>query len=172
MKNLDLPIRYLLAILLGVFHQVFYWIFSPWTLHTTYWILNLFYDAVLQGNTISFDSVSFTLIPACTAATAYLLLAILVLLTRGIKVVTMVKMFVYGSLMILAFNTLRIFILVSVYLNFGKNYFDALHLVFWNLISTIAVVLIWIFLIKKYKVKEIPVYSDIVYLLKLLRESS
>jgi len=170
MKNIDLPIRYGLAILLGAFHQVFYWIFSPWTLHSTYWLLSIFYDVILEGSSISFDSVTFALIPACTAATAYLLLSLLVLLTRGISVMTRLKMFIYGALLILLFNTLRIFLLVWVYVSFGENYFDALHLVFWHVVSTVVVVLIWIFLTKHYKVKGIPIYSDFKYLIELMKE--
>ena len=170
MKNIDLPIRYIFAVLIGIFNGVFYWVFSPWTLHSTYWLLSLFFDVILEGNTITFDSVTFALIPACTAATAYLLLSLLVLLTRGISVLTRIKIFVYGSLLILLFNTLRIFILIWVYVSFGKNYFDMLHIVFWNVVSTVAVVLIWVLLTKHYKVKGIPVYSDVKYLLDLMRE--
>ena len=168
MKNLDLPIRYVLAVLVGVFYQVFYWIFSPWTLHSTYWILNLVYDVVLEGNLITFDSVTFALIPACTAATAYLLLTMLILVSRGIKLLTRIKIWIYGCLLILVFNTLRIFLLIWIYVTFGQNYFDALHLVFWHVISTVVVVLIWIGLTKKYKVKGIPIYSDFKYIISLL----
>ncbi|MBT4175073.1 pacearchaeosortase [Candidatus Woesearchaeota archaeon] len=165
MKNLDLPIRYVLAVLVGIFYQIFYWIFSPWTLHSTYWILNLVYDVVLEGNLISFDSVTFALIPACTAATAYLLLTMLILVTRGIKLLTRIKIWIYGCLLILVFNTLRIFLLIWIYVTFGQNYFDALHLMFWHVVSTVVVILIWIGLTKKYKVKGIPVYSDLKYIL-------
>ena len=165
MKNLDLPIRYVLAVLVGVFYQIFYWIFSPWTLHSTYWILNLVYNVVLEGNLITFDSVTFALIPACTAATAYLLLTMLILVTRGIKLLTRIKIWIYGCLLILVFNTLRIFLLIWIYVTFGQNYFDALHLMFWHVVSTVVVILIWIGLTKKYKVKGIPVYSDLKYIL-------
>ena len=146
----------------------YYWIFSPWTLHSTYWILNLVYDVVLEGNLITFDSVTFALIPACTAATAYLLLTMLILVTRGIKLLTRIKIWIYGCLLILVFNTLRIFLLIWIYVTFGQNYFDALHLVFWHVISTVVVVLIWIGLTKKYKVKGIPIYSDFKYIISLL----
>ena len=165
MKNLDLPIRYVLAVLVGIFYQIFYWIFSPWTLHSTYWILNLVYNVVLEGNLITFDSVTFALIPACTAATAYLLLTMLILVTRGIKLLTRIKIWIYGCLLILVFNTLRIFLLIWIYVTFGQNYFDALHLMFWHVVSTVVVILIWIGLTKKYKVKGIPVYSDLKYIL-------
>ncbi|MBT3985664.1 exosortase/archaeosortase family protein, partial [archaeon] len=91
----------------------------------------------------------------------------LILVTRGIKLLTRIKIWIYGCLLILVFNTLRIFLLIWIYVTFGQNYFDALHLVFWHVISTVVVVLIWIGLTKKYKVKGIPIYSDFKYILSL-----
>ena len=166
MKIFDLFWRYGLAVVLGVFYQVFYWIFSPWTSYLVYWGLNLFYEITMNGNTFVINSSSFSLIPACTAATAYLLLAVLVLVTRGIKVMKRIKMFVYGSLIIFSFNLLRIYLLVWIYLRFGENYFEALHWVFWHFVSIIVVVLVWILMTKLYKVKWIPFYSDLRYLIK------
>jgi len=171
MKIWDLVIRYGLAILLAIFYNVFYWVFTPWTVNLVYWILKGVYDVTLEGTTIMHTSgASFTLIPACIAASAYLFLSLLVLVTRDIDVKTRIKMLVYGWLMILVFNILRIFVLILVYLNYGKNYFDALHLTFWYVLSTIAVVGIWIFLIYIFKVKEVPVVSDFKYLLDIMKK--
>lgn len=170
MKWIDFITRYSLAVILSVFNNGFYLIFSPWTLYLTFWILDLFYVVSLKGNEIIFDSISFTLIPACTASVAYLLLGLLILTTRSIRWITRLKMFIYGSMLLLFFNILRILILVFVYVNFGKNYFDALHIIFWEVVSTIVVILIWIGLIKWYRVKNIPVYSDFKFLLESVKK--
>ncbi|MFH1971977.1 MAG: pacearchaeosortase [archaeon] len=167
----DLVIRYGLAIIIGIFFNVFYWLFTPWTVNLVYWILKGVYNVTLQGTTIMHTSrASFTLIPACVAASAYLFLSILILITRDIDIKDRMKMLVYGWLMILVFNILRIFVLILVYLNYGKNYFDALHLTFWYVLSTIAVVGIWIFLIHVFKVRGVPVYSDIRYVIEKLKK--
>jgi exosortase/archaeosortase family protein len=75
-------------------------------------------------------------------------------------------MFFIGSAAIFTMNLLRILTLILVYLNLGKNYFDSLHLLMWHLVSTLFVVLVWIFLTSNFRVKNIPLLSDIRWLLK------
>ena len=72
-------------------------------------------------------------------------------------------MFFLGSLLILAMNLLRIIILIVLDIEFGKDYFDAVHLLFWNFVSGIYIALVWIFLVKKFKVSMVPYYSDLKY---------
>ncbi len=153
--------RYLLALIIAIFNEIFYLIFSPLTLYVSYFIISLFYDVSLLGNTILLDGISFTFVSACTAATAYLLLTELVLLTRGISLKKSLKMLYIGYLSIFIMNILRILVLIFVYVNYGKNYFDILHMFFWHLLSTIFVVVVWILLTKNFRVKGVPVYSDL-----------
>ena len=75
-------------------------------------------------------------------------------------------MFFIGAAAIFFMNIARIVILVFVYLNFGKNYFDLVHIVFWHVVSTIFVAAVWIALVEWYKIKQIPVYSDIKEILR------
>ena len=63
-------------------------------------------------------------------------------------------------------NILRIDLLIFVLLEFGSDLFDKIHLVFWNFISGLYVAFVWIFLVKKFKVKSIPVVSDVKELYK------
>ena len=72
-------------------------------------------------------------------------------------------MFLLGSLLILGMNLLRIVILVVLNVEFGASYFDAVHLLFWNFVSGVYIALVWIFLVKKFKVDKIPYYSDLKY---------
>ena len=75
-------------------------------------------------------------------------------------------MFFLGSLLILGMNLLRIIILIVLDVEFGKDYFDAVHLIFWNFVSGVYIALVWIFLVKKFKVSKIPYYSDLKYFYK------
>ena len=120
-------------------------------------------ELLVQGRFIEFA-------PACIVFLAYLLLAILILVTKDIDFKTSVKMFLIGSLVILAANVLRIRLLFWVWINYGQNLFEILHLMFWKLVLGVFVILIWIFLIKHYKIKTIPVYSDIKELLKYVNK--
>jgi hypothetical protein len=44
---------------------------------------------------------------------------------------------------------------------YGSVYFDKVHYFIWYFLSTVIVVLIWIYNVKKFKIKSIPVYSDL-----------
>ncbi|MBI2673204.1 hypothetical protein HYX19_03010 [Candidatus Woesearchaeota archaeon] len=74
-----------------------------------------------------------------------------------------------GILLILLLNIIRIDILIFIFLEYGINWFNNLHLFFWKFLSSIAVVLIWIFLCHKFKIKNIPVYSDFKFLMKEIK---
>ncbi len=154
-------LRYPLAFLIAIFSSYLSFLLLPLTLSFTYFILDIFLEPVLNNTTISINNISFTIIPACTALLAYILLLELILLTRNISLIQSLKLFFLGSVMIFIMNLLRILILIFIYLNFGRNYFAAVHLIFWHIISTIFIVFVWIFLVEAYKIKSIPIYSDI-----------
>lgn len=164
-----LGFRWLSALLLALFYPVFYLVFSPLTLWVSFSILHLFTEAVLQGTTILAGHTALVFVPACTAASAYLLLALLILLTRGISWRLGIKLFLLGSLLIFAANIVRIEVLFYLLFNVGKNYFETLHLLIWKVLSSVYVAAVWIFLTWKFKIKGIPVMSDFKYVLKSIK---
>ena len=159
-------LRYSAAVFLAVFYSFFDIIFSPITIYTTFFLLSFFTQAQLSGITLFVNDMSFSIISACTASLAYLLLAELILMTKGISLKQSLKMFFLGFSAIFSMNILRILFLIFVYVHFGKNYFDAVHLIFWYFVSTFFVIAVWIFLIEKYKIKSVPIYSDIQFILR------
>ena len=163
-----LVIRLVLAVLLTLSYQLLYKILIPITLYPSFYILKLAYQAELVNNSIITNSHSLTFIPACAAASAYILLGILILLTKDIRLKTGLKMFLLGSLLILIANIIRIESLIFILINGGKNYFETLHLFIWKVLSSVFVALVWIFLIKFYKIKSIPFISDIKQIRKLM----
>ena len=164
-----LGLRLIGAVLLAIFgsgvvgFNVFYGLFSWITVGLSYFVVGIFHSGVLEGNTLLVSGEIIEFVPACIAASAYLLLGLLILLTRGISFLKGVLLFVVGSLLILVGNVVRIEILVSFLLS-GVNYFETLHLLFWKILSSVYVVLVWVFLSWLFKVKEIPVYGDLKYL--------
>ncbi len=166
-------LRLLSAIVLAVVGSgvlpanLFYFLFSPLTVYLSYGLLSLVHGSVtLDGHVIMVGSQAVELIPACVAASAYLLLALLILLTRGISLRKGMLMFVVGSVLILIANVLRIEILTSLLLTKQVNYFETLHLLIWKVMSSAYVVVVWIVLCKLFSVKTIPVYSDLQHLIK------
>lgn len=165
-KTFLIPLRYL--ILLGFMFTLplIYSILTPVTVHSTANLLKLFYsDIFVYNDTILINSnIMIQIIPACVAGSAYLLLLIL-----NLAVSMNPKKRIYSILLsfiiLLAFNILRIVLLAIL---FENNFFlfDFTHKIFWYFLSTVFVVLIWFFIVKIFSIKEIPVYSDILYLLK------
>ncbi len=161
----DILIRYIITLILGVFLFVFYIILTPTTIYPVYWLLSLFYDVVLAGNSLIIQTATITLIPACIAGSAYYLLLILNLLTP-MKLETRIKGIVFSFLALLVLNIARITLFSSLFAT-GFKYFDLTHLFFWYVLSIIFVFLIWIAEIKIYKIKDTPICTDIRYLLSL-----
>ncbi len=154
-------LKFILVLLLGIFYEIFYIIFTPLTIYPTFIISNIFFDAALIENALIIDSTIFKFIPACIAASAYLLLAILILTTKGINFGKCLKLFIIGSLLILSANILRLEFLIFLYRNFSIELFNTIHLFIWKVLSSIYVVLVWLFITKYFKIKEIPIYSTL-----------
>ena len=163
----DILTRYFVLALLGLGNLwIFYTVFTPLTVYPVFFILNTFYDALLfSGRVILINrTIPIELIEACIAGAAYYLLLILNLTTREIKLNTRMKMIVFAFLAFLIVNIIRISLL-AVLAASGSQYFDITHRVFWYALSTIFVVAIWFAQVKIFKIKAVPFYSDIKFLL-------
>ncbi len=155
-------LRYLVLLLIAIPNMfILYWIFTPITVYLVYFVLNLFYSAVLVSSNVLLveHKISIELINACIAGSAYYLLLALNLSTRGIKAKKRILLLLSSLAMFLLVNVLRIFLLSSLAL-FKSPLFDATHFVFWYALSTFFVVGIWFLNVKLFKIESIPFYSD------------
>ena len=162
----DIIIRYFILILVALPNLfLFYAIFTPITIYSVYFLFEIFFDVTLFGNIIFIKFFRIELIEACIAGAAYYLLFILNLATPGIKTGKRIKLILFSFLTFLIINILRIFFLGLMFLA-GSSLFDITHQIFWYLGSTLFVVLIWFAEVKLFKIKQIPFYSDLKYLLQ------
>jgi len=166
-EALDIIFRYLILIALSPFIlSAIYFVFTPLTVYPAFFILNLIYpsSSLVDLTAISIQDSHISLIPACIAGSAYLLLFLLNL-TAPMPLLVRIKSlaFTFGSFLIL--NILRVSIFIILFV-IGFKYFDLAHLAFWYIGSTLLVVLIWFINIRIFKIKGIPAYSDIKALLK------
>ncbi|MEK6872893.1 MAG: pacearchaeosortase [Nanoarchaeota archaeon] len=164
-KSLLILLRYLILLGLMFTLPLIYKTFTPLTFYPSIFLLKLFYDVTINNLLVIINDKTFIqIIPACIAGSAYLLLLILNL-SIPMKLKKRIYLIFISFFILLILNILRIFILsVLFYHNF--IFFDITHKLFWYFLSTVFVVLIWLFIVKKYSIKEIPVYSDIRYLMK------
>ena len=138
-------------------------ILTPITLYISYLTL-LPFNPNLVKDSIIINGIPFQFIEACIATYAYYLIILLTLLTKDIKLLTRIKIILLGSLLILIMNVFRIFILIYLVMNSGFYWFDLVHMIFWKFVSGVYVALVWIFLVKVFKIHSIPIYDDIKYL--------
>ncbi len=164
-----LILRITLALIIALNYNLFLKILTPLTIYPSYLFIKLIDSPTLTNNTIIISTHSLIFTPACIASSAYLLITLLTLLTRKINFKKTIKVLLTGYALILAGNLLRIFILAIILIKIDQNLFHIIHLTFWEFISTIYVALTWIILTKIYKIKTIPVYSDISFLVNNLR---
>ena len=170
-SNLSLILRYLLLILISLPNLfLFYFIFSPLTIYPVYFLLSLFNEVYLSSNTLLIGEFAIHIIGACIAGSAYYLLLILNLSIPKINLKKRLKMIAFSFSLLLALNILRIFILVSFVL-ISSSLFEMTHQIFWYLLSTFFVIGIWFLEVKMFNIKQIPVYSDIKFLIKKIKKS-
>jgi len=165
-KYIDIFARYLIIILIALPNLfIFYKIFTPLTTLPVFFLINIFFNATLSGTTILLQHISIEIIPACVAGSAYYLLFILNLSVPQIKLSKRIKMVLFAFVTLLLVNIIRIFLLSLMAIS-GSSYFDITHKIFWYLLSIVFVVGIWFTEVKIFKIKQIPVYSDLKSLIK------
>lgn len=173
MKNKEIFLlfgRYFILGMLGVFGiELFYAVATPLTIYPVNWILNIRYDSYVIGgfDTIYFEGIYLSIIPACIAGSAYYLLLALNF-TTPMQTKMRIKniSFLWGVFLVL--NILRIFSFAILFYA-GYKYFDVLHDAFWYFGSTIMVVVIWFAGARLFKIKKIPVYSDMKNILNSMK---
>lgn len=159
-------IRYIILLLVSIPNLwIFYFIFTPLTIYPVYFLLKLFFSVSLSGNILTFENCpSIELIKACIAGSAYYLLLILNL-TTPIKLKKRLYSIIFLFSSFLIINIFRIFFFSILFLK-SFSLFNTVHLFFWYLLSSLIVVLIWLFNIRIFKIKDIPIYSDFRNILK------
>ena len=75
-------------------------------------------------------------------------------------------MILTGFVLILGMNYIRIIILGIGTVKYGFDWFNTVHMFMWKIFSWVYVFIIWIILIKTYKIKSIPLYDEFKYLYK------
>ena len=168
----DVFLRYTIMLLLAIPGLwIFYTIFTPLTVYPIYFLLNLFFGATLSGNIVLVNNLPIEIIGACVAASAYYLLLILNLSTPNIVLKKRLKIILESFLALLIINILRIFFLSIMYIS-GSGLFDVTHKIFWYFANIFFIIGIWFFMVKSFKLKEIPFYSDIKFFFNLQKKAN
>ena len=166
-KILEIFTRYVIVLIAGLKNLfIFYKLLTPITIGTLALILGIFTDVLVIENIIILNWSIIEIVPACIAGSAFYLLFILVFSTGGIKPKERLKMLIISFVALFVLNILRIILLILIT---DKAYFLVFHWIFWHLVSTVLVIGIWIGMIKFYKIKGIPIYSDFLNIRRLVK---
>ncbi|MDP3026479.1 MAG: pacearchaeosortase [Nanoarchaeota archaeon] len=159
-----LLLRYLILLGLMFTLPLIYNILTPLTVYSVGFLLKLFYQISISGDIIAiFPHTIIQIIAPCVAGSAYLLLLILNL-TLPMKLKTRVYSILFSTALLFILNILRIFFLAVLLVN-NSQFFGFTHKLFWYVLSTVFVVGIWFLTAFLFRIREIPVYSDIKHLI-------
>ncbi len=131
----------------------------------SYFILKFFVPVEVVGSVLLVaQSQVYSIISACIAPSAYILIA-MVFFSLPLDYFKSVKLFIYGFLTFTVLNLLRIIIFMFINLHIGKEVFEILHILFYEVFSGIFVAVLIIYFLRKSKIKsQYPFVSDIIYL--------
>jgi len=164
--------RYIFLVILGLGNLfIIYKIFTFPTIFSSYNLLKIFFEVSLSGNFIFFKSQSIEIINACIAGSAYYLLLILNLSTEISPLKSRIYSLIFSLFVLFIFNVLRIVLLSYLFFN-DYSSFDIIHKATWYGLSALIVVSIWFAEVYIFKIKNIPIYSDIKKLLKLTKKKN
>lgn len=171
-----IPLRYLILLVLVILlllpfsNPIIYTILTPLTIYPAIFLLKFFVNVSLMSPFLILGGKTLIeIVPACIAGAAYMLLLILNL-SVPMKIKNRIQTLLLSIIILLVFNILRIFGFSLLYHNLVPG-IDLTHKIFWYGISTIFIIGIWFLMVKIYKIKEIPFYTDIKYMLKEIRNN-
>ena len=171
-KIYDMIARYALALVLSINSLlIFYYVFRPLTFFPVVFILKLIYPVKASGiDSMIIGGKGISFVNSCIAGSAYYLFSVLNLSTPGISWIKRMKIFMINSSALLMINISRIILLAIILVNISEI-FDTTHFIFWTFLSTIFVAGIWILTMRFYRIKSVPIISDVIYLKKLIKKS-
>jgi len=161
--------RYISVLILGLGNlYLFYKILTPLTVHVTNFVIMIFTETNLINTIIYLTEIGFAIeiVPACVAGSAFYLILLLIMSTADIKPEIRIKAILTSFALLFALNVLRILLLVPMA---TASYFETVHWVSWHFISIVFVVGVWVLIVNTYKIKSIPVYTDLKYLKSLIK---
>src|SRR3989344_8854825 len=164
--------RYILILLFGLGNiYIIYKIFTPLTIYPVYFLFKLayqnLYNVYVSDAVISIGRNNIEIIRACVAGSAYYLLLMLNLSVK-MNVKTRILSLFYSFALFLVLNIIRIFVLGVAFFN-NLSFFDLTHKLSWYLLSIFLIVFIWFSEVYLFKIKNIPIYSDIIFLKNIIK---
>lgn len=164
--------RIFLAFIIIFSSDLFTLTLLPLTIYPVFFFFdNLDYNVYIINDVLTINGRPAEFVESCLAGSAYMLLVLLILLTKDVSIKKGILMFISGGFAILIINIVRIIILLFILENFSYNLFNAVHVIIWLFVSSLSVFVLWLLIARYFEVKSIPVYSDFVNLIRIWKET-
>ena len=165
--------RYVFLGLIAAFGlPLLYFFLKPLTIYPALLAIKLFYHNtfLLPGtNTIYVAGNYVSIIEACVGVAAYYLL-IFLNFTTPMKGIVRVKSLAFLAFTFLIINVIRIVLFTGLFVS-GYSFFNFAHTVVWYIGSTALIVILWFVNVFVFKIRKVPVHSDIETLIKQINKS-
>ncbi len=172
-KEISILIRYLFIFISVYIFLSFYFskFFMVLFTYISYYFLKLFTTVSLSSNILTLPgNTIFLVVKECIAPNAYMLITLL-FFSLPIDLRIIFKIWLKSVFWFSFFNLIRILILMFIHVKFGVFWFDKVHLIFYEGLSGVVTALIIIYYLRKEKIKGIyPIYSDVKYLIGIIKE--
>src|SRR3989344_3574710 len=143
-----LILRYFILLIIALFGlPILTKILSFLTIKAVFIILNIFYTTNISEDVIIFNLTT----------------------TMGLK--TRIKSIFFLLISFFTINLIRI-ITIAIIFERGYEYFDLIHNLSWYILSTLMVLSLWFINIYLFKIKSLPVYTDVKEVLKIIKSSN
>ncbi|RMD46081.1 pacearchaeosortase, partial [Candidatus Pacearchaeota archaeon] len=140
MKAFGVFLRYFFLLVVGLNLDKLYSFLTWATVNSLGLIFSIYTKPLIVRNYIRLPGLVIQVIPACVAASAFFLL-IFLFFSTPMKPEKRLKVLAFSILALFVINLARIVFLVEFS---GSKYFDAVHWFFWNFLSTVFVVALYI----------------------------
>jgi exosortase/archaeosortase family protein len=162
-RFVSLVVRYVLLLVVGFNLPFFYGLLLRFTVVVSSFVFSLFSSPLVVDNFIRLPFVVLEIIPSCVAGSAFYLLLVLSFSLGSTSWSKRLLVFFFSASLLFLFNVFRIVILAFLG---SSNFFPVLHWLFFTFLSTVVVVLLWLFALRLFSVSAIPFWTDVGLLLE------
>lgn len=161
--------NFFLSFLVLVYSWIVYFIFIIFYKVKLYFFYDL--NSNLVGRLDFYNLYSLDIVSMCVGISAYVLF-IIILFSMDIEFKKLVNVLFNCFFYFFLFNLFRIVILIFIALNFGAEWFNMVHILFYEILVGLFAALILLYVLYKKKVVGIfPIYSDVKFLLLDVKRS-
>jgi len=130
----------------------------------SYWSLSIFYNIDLFKQSIFYKYNEILIVESCISIPTYIFFTLFFFALNEKRVF---KAWLLSCSIFSVLNLFRMIFLILILIHFGNEIFINIHFIFYQALTSFFTIIIYMLIYIKYKFKTIPVYSDMINILKM-----